>query len=537
LRAALSKGLALFARNERLIFGLLIVIQLIPIWEFKYLPTTDGAAHVASADVMRKIGDPSLTVFRQYYFVSGEPSPNLIGHLALAGLLSFLPPLVAEKVLVSLYIALFPLAVRYAVRSIRARATPLAFLAFPMVYSYVFAQGFYNFCLSIAVFFFVVGYWIRHRDRLTIWRGVVLAGISLLLYACHLFSLMMACGVIGLLSVWFSGRQWKSEMRPAIMRVVVTLLAVLPVLVLALIFKPSAGKFVGPAEKWSPKDDLVDLLQFHSLVSYRNSEAWLGGAVASLFVALTLMVLIGKCRRRTWSKWDVLLLLPLGLVGVYFKAHDAASSHFYIPQRVMLYIFLTLLLWLAGQAIASRVRWATVPLAIILALGFVASHAMKYREFAPQLREFVLAGDNIKANTTFLPLIFAPRGCNAQGKESSVDVSPFYMASGYIAVARQAVDLRNYEADTDHFPVRFVPKLNPYEHLAVGGFDTLRPNIDIDGFRRLGGEVDYVLLWGVTDDVKKDVETVALYEQLAKGYERVELGGAKWTELWKRRGL
>jgi len=73
--------------------------------------------------------------------------------------------------------------------------------------------------------------------------------------------------------------------------------------------------------------------------------------------------------------------------------------------------------------------------------------------------------------------------------------------------------------------------------LAVGGFDTLRPNIDIDGFRRLGGEVDYVLLWGVTDDVKKDVETVALYEQLAKGYERVELGGAKWTELWKRRGL
>jgi len=78
----------------------------------------------------------------------------------------FLTPLVAEKMLVSLYMVLFPLAVRYAVRSIRPKAMPLAFLALPLVYNYLFAQGFYNFCLSIAVFFFIIGYWIRNRDRL-----------------------------------------------------------------------------------------------------------------------------------------------------------------------------------------------------------------------------------------------------------------------------------------------------------------------------------------------------------------------------------
>src|SRR5439155_23584436 len=115
---------------------------------------------------MRKINDPSLPVFQKYYVVSGRPSPNLIGHLLLAGLLYLAPPVVAEKVVVSLFILLFPLGVRYAVASIRRRATPLAFLAFPMIYSYLLGQGFYNFCLSIAVFFFVVGYWIRNRDRL-----------------------------------------------------------------------------------------------------------------------------------------------------------------------------------------------------------------------------------------------------------------------------------------------------------------------------------------------------------------------------------
>ena len=61
--------------------------------------------------------------------------------------------------------------------------------------SYLLGQGFYNFCLSIAVFFFVAGYWIRNRDRLDFKRGALLAALGLLLYACHLFSLMMACAV------------------------------------------------------------------------------------------------------------------------------------------------------------------------------------------------------------------------------------------------------------------------------------------------------------------------------------------------------
>jgi hypothetical protein len=536
--AALAGAIKWFARHERLLFGLLILIHLVPVWAFTYLPTTDGAAHLASADVMRKIGDPAHSVFRQYYFVSNKPIPNLIGHLALAGLMSFFSPLVAEKVLVSLYIVLFPLAVRYALRSIRPRAAPLAFLAFPMVYSYLFAQGFYNFCLSIAVFFFVVGYWIRHRDRLNVWRGAALMGLGLLLYSCHLFSLMMACGVMGILAVWFGAREYKKNVRLVLRRAVVTLLAMLPALVLAVLFRPSAAKFQGnAADEWSPKDDLVGLLQFSSLVSYRTGEAWLGGGVASLFGALVLLVLFGKIKRREWSKWDGLLLLPLGLLAVYFKAHDDVSLHFYIPHRVMLYLFLTLLLWLAGQPMARKVRWIAAPLAMVLSLGFVASHAMKYRQFAPQLREFVSAGDQIRRNSTFLPLIFSPRGCDSAGKAISIDVSPFYMASGYIAVAREAVDLRNYEADTDHFPVRFWPKVNPYTHLVVGkGWLVIPPEIDLEQFRRAGGEADYILVWGVTEGMRKNPGTVAIYEQIYSGYERVELKGARWTELWKRRG-
>jgi hypothetical protein len=163
---------------------------------------------------------------------------------------------------------------------------------------------------------------------------------------------------------------------------------------------------------------------------------------------------------------------------------------------------------------------------------------LKYREFAPQIREFVdVAGEHIAPKSTFLPLFYSPHGRNDWGKPSSTDAAPCYKISGYIAAQRNAVDLRNYEARTDHFPVRFRPQPNPYKHLAVGrGLDEIPPKIDIASFRKQGGEIDYILIWAIPDNLKDDPGTQALHEQLkATGYELTPIPGSKRTELWKRR--
>ena len=96
-------------------------------------------------------------MFRKYYVLPGKPLPNLAGHLVLEGLTAVVSPEVAEKVVVSLYMVLLPLGVRYGVRSIRRRATPLAWVAFAMAYNYLYSQGFYNFVLSCGVFFSLWG--------------------------------------------------------------------------------------------------------------------------------------------------------------------------------------------------------------------------------------------------------------------------------------------------------------------------------------------------------------------------------------------
>ena len=57
------------------------------------------------------------------------------------------------------------------------------------------------------------------------------------------------------------------------------------------------------------------------MVSYRKAEGALGAALVAVLAALTLFALLAKLRRRlAWSRWDILLLLPLGLAAAYFRA-------------------------------------------------------------------------------------------------------------------------------------------------------------------------------------------------------------------------
>jgi hypothetical protein len=543
-RRARGHWIVAVARREPLIFAVTILLHLVPIWSFAYLPTTDGAAHVASADVLRKYHDAGFDVFRKYYYVSKSPSPNLAGHLILAGLLYVASPTVAEKVVISLYLILFPLAVRYAVRGVHRRATPLAYLAFPMTYSFLLHQGFYNFCLSTAAFFLLVGYWVRNRDRLLGWRAVALVGLGLLVYTCHLFSLLMACGVLGAVAGWewlVDLKRTKRAFGDAGKRALLTAAALLPPLILAVVFRPSSKDAPLPdVEPWSfsqVKEELVALAQFAPMTSFRKEEKWLGGAVFALFAALAAGAIQTKVRRRYWTVRDVVLILPVVLASVFVRAADPASVYYYVPQRALYYAFLVTIFWLAAQPMTIRVRWLVPVIAIPIAVAFLVSATLKYREFAPQIHEFVdVAGEQIAPKSTFLPLIYSAQGLNDRGKPSSIEVAPFYMISGYIAAQRNAVDLRDYEARTDHFPVRFRPELNPYKHLAVGkGLDQVPPKIDIRNFRKQGGEVDYVLIWGIPERLKDDPGTIALHEQLkSTGYEQIPLQGAKRTELWKR---
>src|SRR4030095_7512729 len=188
---------------EKLILVALIVLYLIPIWAFTYFPSQDGPAHLENANIIREYDQPDRTALRGYYVFNQTLTPNWLGHLMLAGLLSFMPMLVAEKVFLSAYVILLPISVRYDICAVRTDSAFLTVLIFPFIFNYLFHMGFYSFSYSLPMYFFFTGYWLKYREQFTLYQTTILALLSLLLYFTHIVSMAAAFLAVALMIMWW----------------------------------------------------------------------------------------------------------------------------------------------------------------------------------------------------------------------------------------------------------------------------------------------------------------------------------------------
>lgn len=541
--------------RETLLFLAAIVVHLIPLWAVRHFPSQDGPAHLGNVAIIRKYFDPDCTAFQAYYNFNRNFTPNWAGHLVLAGLTSFLPLLVAEKVFLSGYVILFPLAVRYAVSAVRRDSAFLAVLAFPFVYNYPLHMGFYSFSYSLAMFFFVSGYWLRHRERFGWRETVTLAGFLLLLYFCHLVSLAAAFLEILLLATWAVlpnlGRQ-VSQRRFGLHHV----RAVLPALNPLVAFVPAAvlaGLFLVQNRQshlsWEDKPPLraavKDLFSLHSLVSYEEREIWVARAVAGLFGGIIAYLILSRRISLRLTLWNGFALLAAFYALVYLAGPSAVSSGSYIHDRMNLFPFLALILWFAAQSYGPRARRSIQVLGLGLAATLLAIRSAKYAELNDYIEEYLSGMPHIEPNTTLLPIAFSQHGDGPDPRPVSLRIDFLLNLAGYIAAERHVVDLGNYEASqTNSFPVMFRPRLNPAEQLRYAPVDsasgefTAVPTAILSYPLRSGGSVDYVLVWGVRDRDRRARIPKIIFSQLEEGYDLVYTSPERrLVQLYRRRDL
>ena len=117
--------------------------------------------------------------------------PNWLSHIMLMVLLYVFPPVIAEKVFLSIAIGMIPFAFFYflnAVHKDREGKFVYAWLGFPFAYNYLLYMGFYNFTLSISFFFFSFGLWWKHKDDMQVKHLAWLYVLLLLTYLSHIAS-------------------------------------------------------------------------------------------------------------------------------------------------------------------------------------------------------------------------------------------------------------------------------------------------------------------------------------------------------------
>jgi len=542
----LDRAWSWFAPRERMVFTGLLLLHVVLLWVFTYLPTQDGPSHLNNANVILKYFRPEYPVFREYYVLNTSVWSNWLGHGILAGLMSLFPLLIAEKVFLSGYVITFPLAVRYALRGVRPEAGVLSFLVFPLIYNYTFHMGFWSFCYSLPVFFLVLGFWFRRRDRIGTGAWMVIASLAVLLCLFHIISFLMACLFIGVLSLVQMVSKRKCLSSPDLPSTwgaweifrfcaLPTATALLPALMLAVLFvlgqgKGNSGIPGGGNPLFFPKY-LLNI--FMDLSSFRIREAAIYGGFGVWFVWTAIR---NRQKNNTITGWNGFFILILVCLSVMYVAQKEMSGGSLIRVRLMLFLLFSILFWLGVHIQRDGEKIAIVVVSIAISLRLLISHGVNYQEQNKYLEEYVSGADRVEVNTTLLPICFSPKGFSVNNTFHSFPrTKPFLHAAGYIAARRHVVEFTNYEANTGHFPTRFRPDRDPYVH--IGDSESMDKKIDLLSYpARTGGKVDYVLVWGDDrgDFPKEVVESIA--EQIHKGYELIFTSERGSMRLYRRKG-
>jgi hypothetical protein len=529
------------------IFAALLVLGLVPLWIVPHLPTQDGGNHVES--VMGLLRLPHSALLQHFYLPNYGPQPNWLTQILFAGLVQGVAPRVAEKLILSGYVILLPLAFRAALpRTARGRWASLAI--FPFVASYPFHMGFWNFSYSLVLFFVAVGFWYRTRGRLSLGRGLAFTGITFALFVAHSVSTSAALAAVTAILAWRGGlglahaganlRRRRIVLRGYLRRALTTYLYALPTIVLMGVFMVRQPKPL--AYRPSLFDYVKHFVSLYALVSYSRWELVLTGAVALVVAAVVILELRARPRRllRPADGWLAAAVLATGL---YFAMPDAVADGAQINDRLALYPFFAALLWLGWlSGASSRLRAAGLALVVLFAAA-TGFRIVKYREIDGYLEEYASVARHVAPDSVLLPVTLSPFGPRAghafDGKKLlSYRVQPFTHAAGYIVAERDGIDLDNSQANTHHTPMRWKPELNPFTYLANRPFslESEPPCVDLWVYPALGGRIDYVLLWGDAIAASQDACGMSLLRELNRDYERVYVSQPRgMAQLWRAR--
>ncbi len=490
----------------RRLFFALALLYVVPFWTVHHLPTVDGPCHTYNAWILRQHGNAEYPLFQQYYEINWRPYPNWVSHATMALLMFVVPPLLAEKLLVSAYVLLFLGGAWYLVGAVRPRERWLAFLAFPFAYHQLFQFGFYNFSISLALFLFVLGCWWRYRAGPKLAFAVKINLLLWLCYFAHILSFVLALAAIGVL--WLATLRRDSWRRHLLHIPILMSQLVLP---LWFLMQGGGGMRAG----WPLRRLVRYFTQLQALVSFGEVQRWCAGALAALFLLLLLYTLWRKgLRRPLFEEADAFLPVALLCLLVYFFSPGGMAGGGLLQQRLSLYPYLVLIPWFALELAPTPRKIAVVALAVIalLNLGYLI-HG--YRSRGRDMEAYLSGLDAVQPNTRVLPLLF----------ERAAPMDSLSHATCYAALDKGLIDWNNYEAKLPYFQTRFrrsvaFPDLTGI--LRAPGSLRVRVNRDL---------IDAVYTWKMP---LRD----PLRERLGRHYERIasRSGGELWQRIESRRG-
>ena len=454
-------------RFEHVIVLVLAVCSLALVWAFPYFPTQEGPLHLYNANSVRTLLTNPGTILDRYYELDPMPRPGWLADWLLVLLMSAVPPLVAEKLLLTAYALCLPLTVWYAARPARGSSVLALVLSFAFVFNFPLYMGLYGFVLGLPLLFFAIGWWLRHRPVESLRAAATLSVLLLALFFTDPLSLVLFFITVVILSIWLyllpgAGTDLSAPLTHGAMpdrtrgRAIIFVLAALPVLVLLSLSlrTPGEGEALVLADlAWKAKE----LFQLSSLNALRRVELDLSRALAGLVAGLAIYVLLGQLRRRSSSRWDGMLLAVGAAAAAYLGVPGPSAAFLY--ERLGLLIGLLTVLWIGGQALPRGVERVAIATFAAIAIGFFAVRMTAHARLNAQLREYVAASELVDG-ISVLGSVGHARPDDAAEYEWRTD--PFFHVAAYLTLDEPAVLLADGRTRPAHAPIRFRQQREPF---------------------------------------------------------------------------
>ena len=466
------------------LFVVLLLLHVLPLWIFAYFPSQDGASHVYNGLVLKEYGKHENYQMRNAWELNLTIFPNWLSHICLLAFLYVFPPVIAEKVLLTIAIGMVPIAFFYFFNAIHKdeKGQPVyAWLGFPFAYNYLLYMGFYNFQLSISFFFFSFGFWWKHKDDMQVRYLVWLYVLLLLTYLSHIASYglvvlgisVAGCCLLGAPAITETWQRRDERFTALLQKLVFSLkpvfrflLYMVPMYFVLLDYylqstkQHQQGNHRGMEWVWE---------YFWGVKSIVYFTDWHVTANYFLLAVLGIAVIISigyRIHRKEWVKQtDAFLLIAFLLTYMFVRAPWSYGPGGWINDRIHLYI----LPMLAAALIPNMnkiLRYAVVAGLVFFSLLHFGRTAYDHARIAPEIAELVSGTHLIEPHTTYQMRTMEDGWHKSEALGRVKYVTPFvhHMAL-YGVYADDVAHLANYEAEFNYFPVNRNDENAPDDYL------------------------------------------------------------------------
>ncbi len=338
-----------------LAFVYIVWVLSLPAW-----PSQDGPMHLYYTRVLSALFSSAPSHFRSYFFIKHLLPPYAVYYYALLLLSRVTSLLVADRLVVCIYLVAFLFGFRYAARGIGPNADRMTLLASLLLLNWALGMGFSNYCLSLAFSLWAIGLWLRVADHFTFARAALFIALLWVVTLSHPVPLLLvlAFGGLDMICRFAFARGAEAQQRR---RQLFERAATLAGGAVCLVYVKA---FTAPnplQQRDTPMSLGAQIVRrLKDIVTVKNVEllygSWWEVRVYRIALATTMLVALAFAIRQwrrnrrdhRWTAGDSMLLFTAALFVILPELPSDISGAYYFTERLMLLLWVGALL--AGSA-------------------------------------------------------------------------------------------------------------------------------------------------------------------------------------------